>query len=423
MKKFCSLFLAGLLAWGLGACTHTPPNDSENGSENNGGNSSEIIDDSSNGSDTSSGDEFDSDADHTYGNLVLELDEGQEEVKILQLSDIQIIDPDNEPFEGRLNKSSITEGWKDRDSSAYNLVRQLVSYSDPDLIVLIGDNIFGQFDPELKLLDELISVMDSFEIPWTTVMGNHDEETPTTEGVLGVGDGASTSNEAFEARSAAIAEKYENAQYSLYERGDPSMGNGNFTITVKQGKDIQQLLVFMDTHGCYGSLEGGKITDGMLFDSQIEWYEQQIKGVNEAQYGKNSDKVVNSLIFTHVAMPEFKRAQALYSLDVPMSVPEDNPNGDFGGTNGNINFYGLHSDLFAKAKELGSTKGFFCGHNHQANFSILYEGIRLTFGNKTGTYDSHSLDKQGGTLITLTNAGQSMFVRHIYDTEVADIEI
>ena len=419
MKKLCSFLLAGFLAFGASACSHN--SDQESNSENSF-ESSESVDNSYD-TDTSSGDDFNPEADHTYGNLVLNIDENQEEVKILQLSDIQIIDPDNQPFEGRLNNNSTVDGWRNRDASAYNLVKQLVSYSDPDLIVLTGDNIFGQFDPDLQVLDEFISVMDSFEIPWTTVMGNHDEETPTTEGILGIGDGASTSNEAFEARSAAIAEKYENAQYSLYERGDPSMGNGNFTITVKQGKDIRQLLVFMDTHGCYGSLEGSKITDGMLFNSQIEWYEQQIKGVNEAQYGKNSKEVVNSLIFTHVAMPEFKRAQALYSLDVPMSVPEDNPNGDFGGTNSNISFYGLHSDLFAKAKELGSTKGFFCGHNHQANFSILYEGIRLTFGNKTGKYDSHSLEKQGGTLITLTNAGRSMTVRHIYDTEVADIEI
>ena len=273
MKKICSLFLAAFVSLGFSACVFNPTSskDNESNSEKNSSDNSSILDSSSNANSDSSSeeDEFDPNADHTYGELVLTLDEGQEEVKILQLSDIQIIDPDNEPFEGRLKKSSVTESWKDRDASAYTLVRQLVSYSDPDLIVLIGDNIFGQFDPDLKLLDELISVMDSFEIPWTTVMGNHDEETPTTEGVLGIGDGASTSNEAFVARSAAIAEKYENAKYSLYERGDPSMGNGNFTITVKQGKDIQQLLVFMDTHGCYGSLEGGKITDGMLFDSQI----------------------------------------------------------------------------------------------------------------------------------------------------------
>ena len=31
-------------------------------------------------------------------------------------------------------------------------------------------------------------------------------------------------------------------------------------------------------------------------------------------------------------------------------------------------------------QELGSTKGVFVGHDHKNNFSLLYKGIRLTYG-------------------------------------------
>lgn len=33
----------------------------------------------------------------------------------------------------------------------------------------------------------------------------------------------------------------------------------------------------------------------------------------------------------------------------------------------------------------------------------MYEGVRLTYGTKTGTYDYH--DQQGGTLITIGDDG------------------
>lgn len=36
--------------------------------------------------------------------------------------------------------------------------------------------------------------------------------------------------------------------------------------------------------------------------------------------------------------------------------------------------------MFDTALELGSTSGFFCGHDHYNNASIEYKGIRLTYG-------------------------------------------
>lgn len=36
--------------------------------------------------------------------------------------------------------------------------------------------------------------------------------------------------------------------------------------------------------------------------------------------------------------------------------------------------------LFDAALELGSTQGFFCGHDHLNNFKINYKGIDLAYG-------------------------------------------
>ncbi len=62
------------------------------------------------------------------------------------------------------------------------------------------------------------------------------------------------------------------------------------------------------------------------------------------------------------------------------------------------------SKLFDTAKELGSTKAMFCGHDHYNNMSLEYEGIRLTYGMSIDYLAMPGIDKdtdqRGGTLIT-----------------------
>ena len=43
----------------------------------------------------------------------------------------------------------------------------------------------------------------------------------------------------------------------------------------------------------------------------------------------------------------------------------------------------------------------FAGHCHANNTSVLWEGIRWTYGLKTGQYDYHTAGQLGGTLVTL----------------------
>jgi hypothetical protein len=54
--------------------------------------------------------------------------------------------------------------------------------------------------------------------------------------------------------------------------------------------------------------------------------------------------------------------------------------------------------------DLDSTRGIFVGHDHINDYSIEYEGVRLTYGLKTGygSYDNDGL--RGGTLITLSQS-------------------
>ena len=56
----------------------------------------------------------------------------------------------------------------------------------------------------------------------------------------------------------------------------------------------------------------------------------------------------------------------------------------------------------------------FFGHEHNNNLSILYDGIRLTFGLKTGSHCHHLNHLLGGTVIEIKENG-SFHVRHVYE--------
>ena len=48
--------------------------------------------------------------------------------------------------------------------------------------------------------------------------------------------------------------------------------------------------------------------------------------------------------------------------------------------------------------------GIFVGHQHKIATSVVDDGIRITYGLKTGTYDYHSSDMLGSVKITLSKA-------------------
>ena len=77
----------------------------------------------------------------------------------------------------------------------------------------------------------------------------------------------------------------------------------------------------------------------------------------------------------------------------------------------------VKSGFFDKCKELGSTKYLFCGHDHENNASITYEGITMTYGLKTGPSPVpwNFAKETGGTLITISGSGanQAVDIEHI----------
>ena len=83
-------------------------------------------------------------------------------------------------------------------------------------------------------------------------------------------------------------------------------------------------------------------------------------------------------MFFHIPLQEYKTAYELYEQG------SDEVKYYFGSNDetfvDKICCSEYPSKMFETARELGSTRGFFCGHDHYNNMSLEYQGIRLTYG-------------------------------------------
>ena len=68
--------------------------------------------------------------------------EGDGEIKVLQITDTQMIDH----TQVRLGNGAVSSGYADRDYIMYDLLRYVVEQTKPDLILLTGDYVYGDYD-------------------------------------------------------------------------------------------------------------------------------------------------------------------------------------------------------------------------------------------------------------------------------------
>lgn len=306
------------------------------------------------------------------------------EIRVLQITDMQTIDADQRRFPDRIGGWKLTEWVRAKnEQNLYCYIRELVQRTQPDLILITGDIIYGEFDDAGTSTMEFIEVMDSFGIPWAPIFGNHDNE--TYKGIDWQ------------------CEQYTNAKHALFARGTV-FGNSNYSIGIRQNGELQRVICMMDSNGC-GKL---KIEEG-LRDDQIAWLEQTV-----------AENDVPAFVCMHIPTRDFYDAlmQSGYqetpdthdhfaSFEIGKTVPARA--GDFGKKNYPLYENDASVRLLPLCKKY-NIDGVFVGHYHCISTSIAYEGVRFTFGLKTGVYDSYDPEHTGGTLIRLN--GKAFTVNH-----------
>ena len=156
--------------------------------------------------------------------------ERENDVKILQITDMQVIDSSQRRYPDRIRPDEIA-AWapENFDAQCGNHIRSLIAQSSPDLIIITGDIVYGSFDDSGETLRWMCSLMDSFEIPWAPVFGNHDNE--SKKGV------------------AWQCEQLVKSEYCLFKRGSVS-GNSNYTVGIAAGDELVRIIHMLDSNGC-----------------------------------------------------------------------------------------------------------------------------------------------------------------------------
>ncbi len=259
----------------------------------------------------------------------VEKKEGKDFV-ILNLADVQMCDLDD--FRNNLTIKKEIEF--------------LVEKIKPDLITLTGDQTWS--NENLIVLKSLIRWLDSFKIPYAPVFGNHDYGNQKDSAVLSQN---------------ACCDVYEKGKYSLFKRGPTNLGAlGNYVINVTENGKIIKTIYMLDLG-----------YEDMITDGQIEWFKWNAEGIKAANGGEYTE----GMCFFHKPIPEYATAYyAYYSGEEGVYA--------LGDIYRYYSLYGSTQNGFFDAAKERNVKDITCGHQHGNNFTISYQGVRLTFALKTG---------------------------------------
>ena len=296
---------------------------------------------------------------------------------VLNLTDIQLTE---------------SEAMGEVGEQVKNNTDRLVAQVEPDLITLSGDNAWSA-----NAYLHLIGMIDAYGIPWAPVMGNH--------------DGQGCPSEFW------CAYKFAHAKNCLFKFGPADMGYGNYIINITQNGGIIHTLFMMDTHSDIEEDNINGPADGSNYDhlwqNQFDWYSWAVDGIAAEAGG-----TVESTVIFHIPLYEYKTAWET-ATGADWETDRDAPYvGEYARTSiGARREYGgwppQSNGFFDLIKEKGSTKNVVCGHDHTDDYSIVYEGIRLTYAVKDGPGCYWEPEVNGGTLISVGGDGHAT-VQHRY---------
>lgn len=261
--------------------------------------------------------------------------DGGKDIKILQLSDVQVSNIFflKQPFA---------------------MVEYLIEKTQPDLIVLTGDNLGD--DCPLPVFYKFVSFMDSFEIPWAPVLGNHDYTT--------------------DVMPALQAKEYEDAEYCLFQTGEVSESYGNYAYTIEWKGKAAHALIFMD------SGEEG------FTKEHVDWYEKTVRALTN----DNGKKTLPSWAFFHIPTKETALA---YEACLQEKEVYD------GEVNEDVGYQKKDDGFFEKVKQWKSTTAFIYGHDHINSLITQYQGVALCYALKSTVTSYYQSDLLGGNLFRL----------------------
>jgi len=251
-----------------------------------------------------------------------------------------------------------------RSSVAIERIGEVLDAEKPDLVVFTGDIIYGK--PAEKSMRTVLNLVSERKYPFAVTFGNHDDE-----------QGLSREE---------LLKIIRSVPGNLTTSTEGISGVTNFILPVKSsdGKRDAEILYMFDSHS-YSRIKGIGGYDYIHLD-QIQWYCENSRKYTAA----NEGKVIPSLAFFHIALPEFR--QAVVEESVPF----------FGVRKEKVCAPLLNSGLFVAMKEMGDVQGVFVGHDHDNDYAVMWQGILLAYGRYTGGDTVYNNLPNGARVIELT---------------------
>ncbi len=317
--------------------------------------------------------------------------------KILQLSDIQ----DN------LYLQPLTK----------NFIIDLLDRTQPDLVILTGDNIgpnkaFTKWGNK-RLIKNVMDIFEGRGIRVAAVFGNHDGENRMTKD-----------------EQLAFYQEYTCFIGAETEEGKALTGSGTYNLPVMSSKDEGKTVFNL---WLFDSQEYNEENDlggyGCVQKDQIEWYVKTEKALTD----ENGGKPVPSLAFQHIIIPEvyevlletgeaenweitfttedYAEGYSMIKSDIVYTLPEKYRDEDTFLSETCCSPEYSNGQVQAMI-ENGNVLGIASGHDHKNSFVIPYKGVDIIQTPTVG-FGSYGDENRGARVITLNEKDLSA-----YDTDV-----
>jgi predicted phosphodiesterase len=274
--------------------------------------------------------------------------------KILQLTDMH------------LGEAQETEWGPFQDVRTYCLLKRLIPYENPDLIILSGDLLTGNdCDANATVYyEQMGEFLESFGIPWALIFGNHDDM-----------DFSRNVPEPIEAKTKRpqLARVDQGFSLSLTEMGPSDVtGISNYVLQIYSSNEdsILAQVALLDSGG-------GSVPE--QFDvSQVEWLGKQLQALP-----------IPTVAFQHIPSPNF-------SFDQDRCV----------GTNGDGAFAPMQTDsgMLDLMESNGNVMFVAVGHNHGNDYCcpVGESSLHFCFGKHSGYGGYTGVPTRGARVYELT---------------------
>ncbi len=290
-------------------------------------------------------------------NTAFQIEMKGDEVKILQVTDLHF-----------------AYGIDDYDNQTLKLIGAMAKADSYDLIVITGDLAMSPIAP--FLFTKILNYMESLEIPWTFVFGNHETD--------------------FNDYSEFIS-RIKDTEY-LYFKVGPELedgGYGNFKIEFMKNNQVFYNAYFLDSKAereIYTEEEGEY---GYLSEAQVAWYANSVQ-----------TDTVDSVVFMHIPLRQYI-VDPVDDTDVYVGIFQEDM----------VYAQGVDTGFYDAMVTYGKSKGIFVGHDHKNDFYIITDDdIMLVYGRATG-YNGYGTLEKGGRQIEISALGV-LSTRVVLESEV-----